>query len=178
MMKGTVELYFERPVKEDISRKGEFGAPRHYGPHKGVDFKSPLGTPVKASESGKVVFSSERPGSKEKTKYGHVIVIDHTPEAGDYQRHMYTLYAHLDSREAYVENKVEKDKIIGRSGNSGTKESYSGADKAKQHGYHLHFELIDSPRKLLWNGENWHENSLRKNPMVDYFSGKTVIEYH
>lgn len=87
-MNGTIELHFERPVGDEISPKGEFGAYRHYGPHKGVDFLSMLGTRVKASEGGVVVYSSERPGSKEKTKYGHVIVIDHTPGADDDQRHI------------------------------------------------------------------------------------------
>jgi len=112
-MEGTIELKFIRPVGDDItSPGGEFGATRHYGPHKGVDFKSRLRTDVRASERGEVVCSVLREGSKEK----------------------------------------QKD-------------------------YHLHFELIDSLRKLVWDGGNWHPLSLRKDPMNGYIGSTLTIDY-
>src|SRR3972149_2008816 len=177
-MEGTIELKFIRPVGDDItSPGGEFGATRHYGPHKGVDFKSRLRTDVRASERGEVVCSVLREGSKEKTNYGNVIVIDHTPEADPDQRHIYTLYAHLDYRGVYRGQKVRKEETIGRSGNSGTRQSYSGKPKEKQKDYHLHFELIDSLRKLVWDGGNWHPLSLRKDPMNGYIGSTLTIDY-
>lgn len=57
-MEGQKELKFKEPVTDRVTENGgEFGAPRHYGGHKGVDFRSNWGTDVMASESGKVVFS-------------------------------------------------------------------------------------------------------------------------
>jgi murein DD-endopeptidase MepM/ murein hydrolase activator NlpD len=181
MIAGTLELDFGRPVGRDIGitpKGGKFGAHRHYGGHKGVDFAAYLCS-VKAIESGRVVCSTMRAGSKEKANYGNVIVIDHTPEAGPDQRHVYSLSAHLDSRAVYrnLEKKIEKGRTIGISGNSGTRQSYSGKPKADQKDYHLHFEIIDSPRKLVWNGSNFHSLSLREDPMSGYIGSILIIEY-
>jgi murein DD-endopeptidase MepM/ murein hydrolase activator NlpD len=75
-MEGTIELNFGRPVGDDITKPGgKFGATRHYGPHKGVDFRSNWGTGVKAIEWGEVVCSLMREGSKEKANYGNVIAL-------------------------------------------------------------------------------------------------------
>ncbi|VAV84068.1 hypothetical protein MNBD_DELTA01-709 [hydrothermal vent metagenome] len=168
-MEGQIELQFDVPVGDRITPDGgEFGAPRWYGGHKGVDFRSNWGTEVRASERGKVVFSSMIEGSKEKTMYGNVVVIDHTFEVECGGRHLYTLYAHMHTRRARRRRIVEKDEVIGTTGNSGTRESYSGAKPKDQKGYHLHFELIDSPRKLRWRGGNWSAKSLRKNPFKGY----------
>lgn len=177
-MESMLELNFDRPVRDDITKPGgEFGAPRHYGGHKGVDFRSNRFTRVKAIESGRVVCSTECVGSKTKTNYGYVVVIDHTQYAGTYQRHVYSLSAHLEHRGVSRDQEVEKGKIIGLSGNSGTRQSYSDKDKADQKGYHLHFEIIDSPVKLYWNGRNFHALSLRGNPMSAYIGCRLSIDY-
>lgn len=178
-MEGTIELKFIRPVSDEITRPGgEFGAHRYYGPHKGVDFKSNWGTAVEASERGEVVCSVMCEGSKEKANYGNVIVIDHTPEAADDQRHVYTLYAHLDSRGVSSGQGVGKGRMICRSGNSGTRQSYNGQPKAEQKGYHLHFELIDSPRELHWGPGSFHNTSYRVDPMGgNYIGGTMKVKY-
>ena len=63
-MKRTIELNVERPVIADVNRNGgRFGAPRHYGSLKGVDFLAYL-SPVKASEDGRVVFSGMVEGTE------------------------------------------------------------------------------------------------------------------
>lgn len=173
-MTGILELNFDRPVSEDISKGGHFGATRHYGGHKGVDFMAPRGTKVKAIEGGKVVCSIMREGSKEKTRYGNVIVIDHTPDAGENQRHIYSLSAHLDSRGVSRGQKISKGSEIGTSGNTGMRYYYQG----KKRGYHLHFEIIDSPRELKWNGTDWHSISLRENPMNDYIGSTLSVDYN
>lgn len=172
-MRRTIELNFDRPVKERISDGGHFGATRHYGGHKGVDFFSPRGTRVKAVERGEVVSSIMREGSKKKTNYGNIIVIDHTPEAGINQRHIYSLYAHLESRSVYKGQVVEKGETVGRSGNTGMRYYYMG----KKRGYHLHFEMIDAPKKLKWSDGGFHGTSYRVNPMGrNYIGGTLKIE--
>lgn len=85
--KKTIRLYFEKLVNAEVNTDGgRFGAPRHHGPHQGLDFKASLGTAVMASEDGIVVYSGTREGSTTRTNYGDTIVINHTPEAGDDER--------------------------------------------------------------------------------------------
>ena len=101
------------------------------GFHEGLDLKSYY-APVKASKSGKVIYSGWLGG------YGYTVVIDHG-------NNMKTLYAH-NSR-LYVKKGayVQRGQVISRSGNTG----YS-------FGPHLHFEVIKNgksvdPRKYLKN---------------------------
>lgn len=57
-MKETIRLEFlDRPVEADINYVGgEYGAPRSYGRHFGLDFKA-VKQEVHACESGRVVYS-------------------------------------------------------------------------------------------------------------------------
>ena len=170
-MKKTIKLYFEKPVNAEINMDGgQFGAPRNKGrrPHKGLDFKAYL-KPVYASEKGIVVYSGTREGSVSETNYGETIVIDHAPELGADNRHIYTLYAHLDKRSAYRGQRVSKGETVGISGNSGTVAYYKKLNQS----FHLHFEVIDSPTEMDWNG--WSSGN-RKNP-TDYLDTETTIEY-
>lgn len=183
--KRKVRLRFGRPVGERITPiYGKFGAPRgKKGKHNGVDFES-YKKDVKASERGRVVYSAMREGSVDKNEYGNVIVIDHTPMAKKNQRHIYTLYAHLDKRFVGRGEDVKKGRVIGESGNTGLKKHYLaekyGIRKEKQRDYHLHFELIDAPRGFDWGG-GWPaalQPGHRKNPMADYIGGDEIkIEY-
>ena len=86
--------------------------------HRGIDYAVSVGTPVRAAQSGRVIFAGE-----DKTGYGLMVKIDHG--AG-----METIYAHLSQ----VQTRVGKIAIIGEviaiSGQSGTVT-----------GPHLHFEV-------------------------------------
>ncbi len=88
-------LELKPPVNAPVSEGGEYGVPRptKKNPnrtHNGIDYKVPRGTPVKASEGGKVVRGSDN--SKEPRtfigedgkkvekfigSYGNVVIIDH-----------------------------------------------------------------------------------------------------
>lgn len=185
-MPGTIKLVFTRPVdkKVEINEKyGKFGAERPYGSHIGVDFLAKRDT-VYACEGGRVVYSDNRAGSENKANYGNVVIIDHTPGAGEDQRHIYSLYAHLDSISTSTGEEVEKGSAIGISGNTGTKQYYEGErkgiPKARQRGYHLHFEIIDSPKSFDFSG-GWPGDLRpgdRKDPMKDYIGQKVTIEYN
>ena len=172
-MKKTIELYFKKPVNAEVNKDGgKFGAQRDKGRrlHQGLDFNAPVGTTVIASERGVVVYSGTREGSTTTTNYGDTIVIDHAPELGADNRHIYTLHAHLDKRSAYRGQKVGKGETIGISGNSGTMAYYK---KLKQ-SFHLHFEVIDSPTGLDWN-HGW-PGGHRKDP-IGYRGDEKTIEY-
>lgn len=87
--------------------------------HLGVDLAAPMGTPVKASAAGTVVFSGRKNG------YGNVLEIKH----GD---HYKTVYAHLSRFRAGIHkgDRVRKGSTIAYVGKSGLAT-----------GPHLHYEF-------------------------------------
>ncbi|NIR16565.1 MAG: M23 family metallopeptidase, partial [Desulfobacterales bacterium] len=119
-------------------------------------------------------------GSEERTRYGETVVINHTPMAGPTERHMYTLSAHLNARKVHTGQKVEKGKVIGTSGNSGTREFYigkkKGTERGKEGGFHLHFEVFDASRELKWI-KNQFPSGYRKDPINDYIGRIITLEY-
>jgi len=124
---------FKYPVKGRLtSRMGfridPFTAKRAY--HAGIDLSNRIGTPVHASQSGKVTFVGY------KGNYGKTVVIKH-------QQGYVTLYGHLDKVLVKRGQIVRQGERIGTLGNTG-----------RSTGPHLHFEihqyhkLID-PLKIL-----------------------------
>jgi murein DD-endopeptidase MepM/ murein hydrolase activator NlpD len=86
--------------------------------HDGIDIAAPEGTPVRAADSGKVVYSDNKMRG-----YGNLIIIEH-------QDHFFTIYAHNAENAVQEEALVKKGDIIalvGRTGNAT--------------GPHLHFEI-------------------------------------
>lgn len=95
----------------------------HYGPrwgrlHAGIDLGIPVGTPVVASLSGKVIIAGWLDG------YGNTIVIRQPDGKTE------TYYAHLSSFQVKVGEFVKQGQRIAKSGNSG-----------RSTGAHLHFEI-------------------------------------
>lgn len=119
---------FILPVSNEIT--SQFGLFRIYSKHLrrrthwGVDFKTPLGTPVKASGRGRVVLT------KELYFPGKTIMIDHGMG-------LYTGYSHLDSMNVKIGDVVEIGQVIGRSGRSG-----------KVTGLHLHWFGVNARVKF------------------------------
>lgn len=122
-----------------------FGALRGKRAHGGVDFSTPTGTPIKATDSGTVVASTNRyDGDK---KYGEVVVIEHS-------NGLRSLYAHLKERLVRVGDMVSAGELIGHSGTTG-----------RSTGPHLHLEAFKDgkridPQHLL--DEPLEENALRQ----------------
>lgn len=89
--------------------------------HSGIDIGVPLGTPVKCSNSGVVVYSGWYGG------YGKVVIVSH----GNYKgKPVSTLYAHLARYNVNKGDKVSQGQVIGYCGSTG----YST-------GPHVHFEV-------------------------------------
>jgi len=86
-------------------------------PHSGVDFRAAKGTPVKATNKGKVVLVNNHFFS------GLTAVIDH---GGG----IHSMYFHLDYSFVNVDQSIEKGDIIGLSGSTG-----------RVTGPHLHFGI-------------------------------------
>ena len=98
--------------------------------HTGVDFAVSIGTPILASEDGKVkaVGNNDRGTVKwQKFQYGKHIVIEHN-------NNLTTLYAHLSRAVVNIGDEVKRGDIVGYSGNTG----YST-------GPHIHFGVYWSP---------------------------------
>ena len=92
--------------------------------HKGTDFATPVGTPIKAAHDGVVV----RADNNDSGGYGNLVVIK-----GD---KYYSWYAHLNSYKVGVGTKVKRGEVIGLSGG---KKGAPGAGSSQ--GPHLHFAI-------------------------------------
>ena len=89
--------------------------------HSGIDYAAPYGTPIKASNAGKVIYSGWYGG------YGKVVILDHGSCTGSPTT---TLYAHMSSRKVSVGQTVQRGQVVGLIGTTG----YAT-------GPHLHFEI-------------------------------------
>jgi len=89
--------------------------------HSGVDIAAPMGTPIKASNSGKVIMAGWYGG------YGKVVIIDHGVIRG---QSITTLYGHMSSIGVSQGQRVTQGQVIGKVGSTG----YST-------GPHCHFEV-------------------------------------
>ncbi len=100
------------PITQEWSRR-----------HGGMDFGVPVGTPVRAANSGTVITSADLPGGGNGgyRSYGRYIVVDHGDKS--------TLYAHLSRRNLTAGANVKSGQMLGLSGNTGNST-----------GPHLHFE--------------------------------------
>lgn len=124
---------FKYPVRGRLtSRMGfridPFTKRRAY--HAGIDIANRIGTPVHASQSGKVIFSGY------KGHYGKTVILSH-------QQGYSTVYGHLDKMLVKKGQVVRQGDKIGTVGNTG-----------RSTGPHLHFEIhryrrIIDPLKLL-----------------------------
>ncbi len=89
--------------------------------HSGVDIGAPMNTPIKASNTGRVIMAGWYGG------YGKVVIIDHGVVRG---QPITTLYGHMNSIAVSQGQQVKQGQIIGRVGTTG----YST-------GPHCHFEV-------------------------------------
>ena len=110
------------PIRGKVTR--EFGI-RGTAKHDGIDISARRGAPIKASDSGKVLYSGN-----EISGYGNIIIIKH--ETG-----FITIYAHNDVNEVAEGMKVKRGQIIGRVGSTGR-----ASDP------HLHFEIRKNNRPI------------------------------
>lgn len=86
--------------------------------HRGIDIAVPVGTPVRATRKGKVVFAGERKG------YGATVIVEHE----DGER---SLYGHNERVKVSVGEPVEAGTVVALSGNTG-----------RSTGPHVHYERI------------------------------------
>jgi murein DD-endopeptidase MepM/ murein hydrolase activator NlpD len=93
--------------------------------HHGIDIAVPVGTPVRATRKGRVVFAGDRRG------YGSTVIVEHAN--GDR-----TLYGHNALVRVHPGELVASGAIVAFSGNSG-----------RSTGPHVHFEQMPSGRPVI-----------------------------
>jgi len=120
----TPERYWEGQFAQPVNgpRSSPFGSVRDYNDgstrrHTGTDFVEPVGTPVAASASGRVVFA------RRLDIHGNSIVIDHGWG-------VFSEYSHLSDIFVVPGQFVLQGQIIGMSGNTG-----------RSTGPHVHWEI-------------------------------------
>ena len=116
------KLDFIWPVEGKISNTFEEAESRR---HQGIDISTPIGTPIKASNAGKVLYSNN--GIR---GYGNLIILRHSEE-------YVTVYAHNQVNLVEEGAWAEKGQIIGKVGQTG-----------KATGPHLHFEIRKNNKAL------------------------------
>jgi murein DD-endopeptidase MepM/ murein hydrolase activator NlpD len=109
------KLDFIWPVQGKINDVFEEAESRR---HQGIDISSPLGTPIRASNAGMVIYSNNTIKG-----YGNLIVLRHSEE-------FVSVYAHNQVNLVEEGTWVEKGQIIGKVGQTG-----------RATGPHLHFEI-------------------------------------
>lgn len=100
--------------------------------HTGIDVSAPRGTPVVAAADGFVVFADYHPG------YGNLVVLDHGYG-------LTTRHGHLSTIRVRAGERVVRNELIGRVGNTG-----------RSTGPHLHFEVLRNgvpQNPLRWLGD-------------------------
>jgi murein DD-endopeptidase MepM/ murein hydrolase activator NlpD len=109
------KLDFLQPIEGRIT---EFFNDTESKRHQGIDIPAALGTPIKASSSGAVIYSGNTIRG-----YGNLIILRHSEE-------WVTVYAHNQVNLVEEGNWVERGQTIGRVGQTG-----------RATGPHLHFEI-------------------------------------
>lgn len=125
-------------------------------PHRAIDLRCAIGTPVYAAESGKVVTVQKWDGRTKNgmQSYGNMVYIKHAAYKG---KTLHTRYAHLNTLVVRVGQWVNEGDLIGYSGNTGN--SFGG---------HLHFEVVYNGMRN--NPLNWLDN--------DFSCANDVVKAH
>ena len=116
------KLDFIWPVEGKINDAFEETESRR---HQGIDISSPIGTPIRASNAGMVIYSNNTIKG-----YGNLVILRHSEE-------LVTVYAHNQGNLVEEGIWVEKGQIIGKVGQTG-----------KATGPHLHFEIRKNNKPL------------------------------
>ena len=93
--------------------------------HRGIDIAVPVGTPVRATRKGQIVFAGPRSG------YGSTVIVEHAN--GDR-----TLYGHNSVVRVQLGDLVDSGTVVAFSGNTG-----------RSTGPHVHFEQLPSGRPII-----------------------------
>ena len=125
-------LKFGAPVTSHFSRARFHPILKTYRPHMGTDYGAPVGTPVQAIGSGKVVFAGRKGGE------GNMVQVAHP---NGYE----TMYLHLSRMFVRSGERVEIGKTIGLVGSTGLSTGPHLDFRILQKGQYKNFEKLGLP---------------------------------
>ncbi len=137
LWEGAFEQMANSKVTSPFAEKRNYlvdGAKVSESTHYGYDLASLAGSPITASNTGRVVFADEL------GIYGHCVILDHGLG-------LFSLYGHLSNIDVTVGDRLEKGQALGSSGQTGL----AGGD-------HLHFALLlqgDYVDPVEWWDARW-----------------------
>jgi len=117
-----IEFEGKIPIRKDVYGSGEFGARRRGGrAHAGLDILARIGTPVKATRSGRVINAQMH------KNLGNYVEIRHS-------KGFISIYAHLSKIVVKKGQRLRQSQLIGEVGKTGNA-------RYKRIKSHLHFEI-------------------------------------
>lgn len=128
--KPTIGAFRRYPLSGDIQITSKFNPNRRhpvtkkYTPHRGLDLKAKIGTPVFAPADGVVKYKGYQQAA------GYYIVLEH-------ENNLKTVYMHLSKIEVEKGQSVLVGEMIARTGNSG-----------RTSGPHLHYEIRQNNKPI------------------------------
>jgi murein DD-endopeptidase MepM/ murein hydrolase activator NlpD len=125
-------LKFGAPVTSHFSKARFHPILRTYRAHLGTDYGAPIGTPVQAIGSGKVLFAGRKGGE------GNMVHIAHT---NGYE----TMYLHLSRMFVHAGERIEIGKTIGLVGSTGLSTGPHLDFRIIQKGQYKNFEKLGLP---------------------------------
>ena len=137
-------LKFGAPVTSHFSKARFHPILKTYRPHLGTDYGAPIGTPVQAIGSGRVIFAGRKGGD------GNMVHIAHS---NGYE----TYYLHLSRIFVRVGERVEIGKTIGLVGMTGLATGPHLDFRIAQKGQFKNFEALGLPPSDPVNKKNWAE---------------------
>ena len=137
-------LKFGAPVTSHFSRARFHPILKTYRPHMGTDYGAPIGTPVQAIGSGRVVFAGRKGGE------GNMVQVAHF---NGYE----TMYLHLSRMFVRSGERVEIGKTIGLVGSTGLSTGPHLDFRILQKGQYKNFERLGLPPSDPVSKKNWPE---------------------
>ena len=137
-------LKFGAPVTSHFSKSRFHPILKTYRPHLGTDYGAPVGTPVQAIGSGKVVFAGRKGGD------GNMV---HLAHSNGYE----TFYLHLSKMFVQAGEHVDLGKTIGLVGNTGLATGPHLDFRIEQKGQFKDFETLGLPPSEPVAKKYWSE---------------------
>ncbi len=143
-------LKFAAPITSHFSRNRYHPILKVHRPHLGIDYGAPIGTPVQAIGSGRVVFAGRQGGA------GNLVHLQHT---NGYE----TMYMHLSRILVRPGQRVEQGQRIGLVGMTGLATGPHLDFRIRQRGEFRNFEALRLPPALPVSKRDWNDFAAARN---------------
>jgi len=137
-------LKFAAPITSHFSRSRYHPILKVHRPHLGIDYGAPIGTPVQAIGSGRVVFAGRNGGS------GNLVHLQHS---NGYE----TMYLHLSRLLVRPGQRVEQGQRIGLVGMTGLATGPHLDFRIRQYGVYRNFETLRLPPARPVSKRDWND---------------------